>query len=168
MRMTRENSMEIPRLGIGDRVEIGGEKYTIDKMTTAEKLGKLFGIDIQREVPVYWFRESSGKQKGAYVPEKDIVLFFANTDVETQQHELTHVVEFHQEKNPRLIALYERVKAIITEDSFVDGFTSFNFKKNIHEFIADGRTKTIFINALKKEGLYDEFLGETEYLFVHS
>jgi hypothetical protein len=57
------------------------------------------------------------------------------------------------------------VKVDITEDSFEGWAVSFNFQKNIHEFIADGYSKEIFINALKKENLYAEFLDKTEYLF---
>jgi hypothetical protein len=37
--------------------------------------------------------------------------------------------------------------------------------KNIHEFIADGYSKQPFINALKKEWLYEEFLEKTKYIF---
>ena len=52
--------------------------------------------------------------------------------------------------------LYEKVKQTITEDSFIDGVVTNNFRKNIHEFIADALTKSTFRNALKKEGILDE------------
>lgn len=44
--------------------------------------------------------------------------------------------------------------------------TYYPFKKSIHEFIADGRTKPAFIAALKKEGLYDDFVAVSAYLFA--
>jgi hypothetical protein len=42
---------------------------------------------------------------------------------------------------------------------------TFNFKKNIHEFIADGYSKLPFIDALKKEWMYENFMNETKYIF---
>jgi hypothetical protein len=57
------------------------------------------------------------------------------------------------------------VKIDINEDSFENWVVSFNFQKNIHEFIADGYSKEVFINALKKENLYAEFLDKTAYIF---
>jgi hypothetical protein len=43
------------------------------------------------------------------------------------------------------------VKNTISEESFDVNAVTFNFKKNIHEFIADGYSKLPFIDALKKE-----------------
>jgi hypothetical protein len=37
--------------------------------------------------------------------------------------------------------------------------------KDIHEFIADGYSRQPFINALKKEWLYEKFLENTRYIF---
>jgi hypothetical protein len=152
-------------LKVGENITIGDKKHVIERVSAARDLGAEFGLDISDDVPIYWLSDSGSRRKGAFVPEKNIILFFENTDKETQHHELTHVVEFFQEKRPNLLALYKRVKAAISEDSFEGGFISFNFRKNIHEFIADGRTKSAFIDALKKEGLYDDFVNETTYLF---
>lgn len=152
-------------LEVGDSVTIGDREHTIEKVSIAKELGEKFGLFIPDEVPIYWLSGVGNRRKGAYVPEQNIVLFFDNTDEETQHHELTHAVEYHQKPTSELLALYEQVKIIITGDSF-EGFASFNFMKNIHEFIADGRTKEVFIQALKKEGLYDTFVKETDYLFA--
>ncbi len=154
-----------PALRVGDSVQIGESAYEITKVTSATDLGGELGIRIARPVPVYYLNGVSAQSRGAYHPERDIVLVFANTDEETLRHELTHVVEYFQEKTSELLDLYERAKRLITEDSFEEGFASFNFIKNIHEFIADGRTKPALIAALKKEGLYENFLDATEYLF---
>jgi hypothetical protein len=40
------------------------------------------------------------------------------------------------------------------------------FRKNIHEFIADGITKPPLIAALKHEDLYDRFVKESDHLFA--
>ncbi|MEK7632753.1 MAG: hypothetical protein AAB473_03105 [Patescibacteria group bacterium] len=155
-----------PWLAIGDSIRINEKAYEIIRVVSASDFGKEYGIHIARSIPVYYVNGVSAQSRGAYQPEHDIVLVFTNTDEETLRHELTHVVEYHQEKIPELLEFYERAKRRITEDSFEEGFTSFNFMKDIHEFIADGRTKPALIAALKKEGLYDEFMRVTEYLFV--
>lgn len=152
-------------LEVGDTVTIGNREHRIERVTLAKDLGKKFDLVVSGDIPIYWLSNVGERRKGAYVPEQNIVLFFDNTDEETQNHELTHAVEYHQKPTPELLALYERVRTTITEDSF-EGFASFNFMKNIHEFIADGRTKGVFIQALKKEGLHDEFVRETAYLFA--
>jgi hypothetical protein len=64
-----------------------------------------------------------------------------------------------------LCEFYELVKNKISEKSFDGNTVSFNFRKNIHEFIADGYSKDSFINALKKEQLYEKFLQKTKYIF---
>ncbi|MBU0613884.1 hypothetical protein KJ766_01195 [Patescibacteria group bacterium] len=161
----KNKGRNISFLEIGDTISIEDREHKIERVSLANELGEKFGLAISRDVPIYWLSNSGGRAKGAYVPSKNIVLFFENTDEETQNHELTHAVEYHQEPTLELLTLYDRVKNLITEDSFEGGFVSLNFKKNIHEFIADGRTKKTFIQALKKEGLYDEFTQATAYLF---
>jgi hypothetical protein len=152
-------------LEAGDSITIGESEHKIERVSLAKELGKQFGLDIADNVPIYWLSNSGGRAKGAYIPSENTILFFDNTDEETQHHELTHAVEYHQIATPELLALYNRVRTTITEDSFEDGCASFNFMKNIHEFIADGRTKTVFIQALKNEGLFADFTKVTTYLF---
>ena len=153
-------------LGVGETITIGKKEYQIERVSLAKDLGEKFDLVIPDDVIIYWLLNSGVERKGAYIPEKNIILFFENTDEETQHHELTHAVEYHQEATPELLALYDLVKSTITDNSFENDFISFNFMKNIHEFIADGRTKQAFIEALKKEGLYDEFVKQTAYLFA--
>lgn len=92
---------------------------------------------------------------------------FENVDDLTLKHELIHSIEFKQEVTEALYALYEEAKQTINESSFSNsnGFVTFNFTKNIHEFIADGYSKEPFIQAMKNENLYDKFLETTKYLF---
>ncbi len=152
-------------LRVGDKITIAEKEHVIERVSFAAELGKEFGLRLPEHIPIYWLSNVGSRQRGAFVPEKQIVLFFANTDRETQEHELTHVLEYDREKSVGLAVLYERVIATINDDSFEGSFSSYNFRKNIHEFIADGRTKPAFIAALKKEGLYDAFVQETAYLF---
>jgi len=153
-------------LHVGDSITIGERSYEIITIRSASDVGRGFGLTIRRSVPVYYLDGISIQSKGAYHPEQDIVLVFTNTDDDTLHHELTHVVEYHQEASSELLELYERVKRVVTEDSFEGEFVSWNFRKHIHEFIADGRTKPAFIAALKKERLYEDFVRVTAYLFV--
>lgn len=153
-------------LNIGDKYRIGDKDFIISKVNSAAQLGLQFGLNIKREVPVYYFDEDAPGAQGSYHIPEDAVLIFRNaTDPSTLEHELTHVIEYKQKATPELVALYQRAKELITEASFSGDFYTFNFMKNIHEFIADGRTQSAFIDALKKEGLYEEFTKETSYLF---
>lgn len=149
----------------GETIYIEQEKeYVIKKVDSARDVGKQFGLIIKRNVPIYYLDGVSNRQ-AAYYPEASIILMFNNSHELSLKHELIHVVENSQEKKPSLVAFYEKVKQIITENSFTGGFVTFNFNKNISEFIADGYSKEPFIEALKKEDLYENFLKETAYLF---
>ena len=92
--------------------------------------------------------------KGGYDTVNNIIILSKDSDKETIYHELIHSVEYNLDKS-ELNPLYEKVKDSITEDSF-NGFVSWNFKKNISEFVADALSKKAFRNALKKEGLLEE------------
>ncbi len=155
----------VPRLVAGESITIDEKKFEITKVVLADALGRELGVRISRQIPVYYLNGVSAKSRGAYHPETDCVLAFMNTDDETLRHELTHAVEYLQEQTPELLEVYRRAREQITEDSFEGGFVSFNFMKDIHEFIADGMTKPAMIAALKKEGLYEDFIRATEYLF---
>lgn len=149
----------------GQVIHIENEKdFVIKDVVSAVSAGEKLGLKIKRNIPIYYLDGISNRQ-AAYHPETDVVLMFNNSHEVSLKHELIHVVENSQEKTASLVAFYERVKQTITESSFTGGFFTFNFNKNISEFIADGYSKEPFIEALKKEGLYEEFLRETAYLF---
>ena len=149
----------------GENIVIGEQKFVVEKVSDGRKLAEEFGLTLSRYVPVYYLDGISPRREGAYHPKLDCILVFKNTEKDILKHEIIHAIEFPQEKSPGLLSLYERAKAIINEDSFSGNLVSFNFRKNISEFIADGYTKSALIDALKKEGLYEEFLKETAYLF---
>jgi hypothetical protein len=152
-------------LSEGESMKINDTGFRILEVRPASDVAEEFGLSIRRQVPVYYLEGVSPGREGAYHPELDCILIFANAREDTLRHELIHAIEFPQEKRPGLLALYERARRLLSEDSFTEGGTSFNFRKNISEFIADGYTKDIFMQALKKEDPYEDFLRETAYLF---
>ncbi|MBX4187222.1 MAG: hypothetical protein KW802_03145 [Candidatus Doudnabacteria bacterium] len=161
-----EGEIQQSQFKAGDKVRIGDKEFEIESVETAAELGEKYGLKINRDIPVYHVKGTSPGRQGAYHPETDSVWLFENmTDEDTIKHELVHVVEYNKEKSPELIKFYERAKSKISEDSFESNLVTFNFNKNIHEFIADGHAKKAFIEALKKEGLYEEFLQLTGDLF---
>jgi hypothetical protein len=90
---------------------------------------------------------------------------FDNADKITLKHEIIHSLELNKPIPDELNEFYESAKNIISENSFNGGMVSFNFTNSIHEFIADGYSKEPFINALRNEKLYKEFLEKTKYIF---
>ena len=138
--------------------------YRITKKSNSKKEGERLWLKIKNAVPIYyldWF----STRKWAFHIYENYILMFSNADDETLKHEIIHSIAYKIVPPEELEDFYSIVKNRITEDSFEDWVVSFNFAKNIHEFIADGYSKTIFINALKKENLYEEFLEKTSYLF---
>lgn len=162
-----ETPLELDRnLQPGEILRIGDTEYSIERVEDGAKLAATFSLVINRHVPVYYLDGySSFGAQGGYHPEADLVVIFKNmTDETTLEHELVHAVEYHTEPTEGLLALYEKAKQKITEESFAEsGFFDFNFMKNIHEFLASGRTSLAPI--LKKEGLYEDFVRETAYIF---
>jgi hypothetical protein len=155
-------------LSVGDPVTFTGEKreYIVEKVEMASEVGKRFNLHIPRQIPVYFLKGMRPGSQGAYHPESDSIFIFENnTDEDTLEHELVHAIEWAKEKTPDLLALFEKVKSTISESSFPGEWFDFRFKKNVHEFIVAGSTSKVFIEALQKEGLYDDFIRETRYIF---
>ena len=143
---------------------IDWENYKVIWRSNSKIEGEKLWVNVKNPVPIYYL-EWAWIRKGWYNINEDYILMFSNADDETLKHEIIHSIEYKQKPTKELEEFYEMVKVDITEDSFEGWAVSFNFQKNIHEFIADGYSKGIFINALKKENLYAEFLDKTEYLF---
>jgi hypothetical protein len=163
-----EDAPERKVLSVGDPVTFTGEKeeYMVEKVEMASEVGKQFGLNITRAIPVYYLKGMRAGSQGAYHPESDSIFMFENnTDEDTLEHELVHAIEWAKEKTPDLLALFEKAKSTISESSFTGEWFDFRFNKNIHEFIAAGKTSKAFIVALQKEGLYDDFIRETRYIF---
>ena len=130
----------------GDIINIGDSNFTVSRV---EKYSNY-------NVPIVYVKEPLQIRKGGFSPSLNVIILSEiNTDEETIKHELVHSKEYNADTSS-LNNIYEKVKQIITEDSFIDGVVTNNFRKNIHEFIADALTKSVFRNALKKEGILDE------------
>ena len=144
--------------------QIDEVEYRVIQRSNSKIEGEKFWFKVKNPVPIYyldWF----WIRKWSYNKKEDYILLFANADEETSKHEIVHSIKYKQEPSKELKDLYSIVLEKITEDSFDNWTASFNFRKNIHEFIADGYSKKVFIEALKKENLYEEFLEKTAYLF---
>lgn len=140
-------------------------KYNVKSISGSRDVAKKLWLEIKCNVPIYYIEGSWWLRKWAYDSKRNIIFIFDNADSETLRHEIIHSLEFNKAIPDELNKFYELVKNMVTEKSF-DGWTvTFNFRKNIHEFIADGYSKLPFINALKKEWMYEEFVNKTKYIF---
>ena len=140
-------------------------EYKVKWISDSVKEGKKLWLDIKIPVTIYFLNWYGWLRKWAYRTEKNVIFMFDNADEITLKHEIIHSLEFNKPIPDELNEFYELVKSRISEDSFDGGMVSFNFNKNIHEFIADGYSKESFINALRNEKLYEEFLEKTKYIF---
>lgn len=147
-------------------IKIDDKNFMILRKSDSKTEGERLDIKIVDNIPILFLKWRS-QNLWWYHPTLNIIIMYENSDDETLRHELIHSIEFKKEKTEELCSFYEKVKESINEDSFSDsnGFVTFNFTKNIHEFIADWYSKEPFIMAMKKEKLYDKFLEETKYLF---
>lgn len=140
-------------------------KYKTKKIWNSVEEGKKLWLNIKTPVTICYLDWNWWLIQWAYYDKKNIIFMFDNADRITLKHEIIHSLEFNKPVPDELYEFYEIVKNSVTEESFDGGMVSFNFMKNIHEFIADGYSKKPFISALKKEWLYEEFLEKTKYIF---
>lgn len=148
-----------------DLLHIEWITHRIKEKSDSKKEGQKLWLEIKSPIPIYFFEWTWWLRQWCYVKKLNMIFMFDNADDITLKHEIIHSLEINKDIPGELCEFYEKVKSTITEDSFVDSFVSFNFCKDIHEFIADGYSKQPFINALKKENLYDEFIEKTKYIF---
>ena len=140
-------------------------RYNVKSISGSRDVAKELWLQIKNNVPIYYIEGSWWLRKWAYDSKRNIIFIFDNADEITLKHEIIHSLEFNKAIPDELNKFYELVKNMVTEKSF-DGWTvTFNFRKNIHEFIADGYSKLPFINALKKEWMHEEFVNKTKYIF---
>lgn len=155
----------VRNLNQGDVFHINGVDHVVEKIESGTELAEQFDLRIDRDIPVFHLK-GFGRAQGGYHPEADIIVMFENnTDPGTLEHELVHAVEYKFDPTPALLELFEKAKELIDEDAIrtENGSVNWNFTKNIHEFIAEGKTK--LVPALKDKELYDDFVRETAYIF---
>ena len=162
-RSSESNLESVRHLKEGEQLSIAGVEHTIEKVEDAAEVAAKFNLKLDRDIPIYYLKGMSASAQGGYHPKADIIVVFENnTDPTTLEHELVHAVEYKFEPTPALLALFEKAKEVIEEGDF-ENLVNFNFTRNIHEFIAEGKTKLAPI--LKKKGLYEDFERETAYIF---
>lgn len=140
-------------------------RYNVKNISCSRDVAKRLWLQITNNVPIYYIEGSWWLRKWAYDSKRNIIFMFDNADEITLKHEIIHSLEFNKTIPNELDEFYELVKIRITEESFDGWAVTFNFRKNIHEFIADGHSKEPFINALKKEWMYEDFINKTKYIF---
>lgn len=140
-------------------------EYKTKRIWNSVEEGKKLWLNIKIPVTIYFLDWHWWSRQWAYRTGKNVIFIFDNADKITLKHEIIHSLELNKPIPDELNEFYEFVKSRISEDSFDGGMVSFNFNKNIHEFIADGYSKEPFINALRNEKLYEEFLEKTKYIF---
>ena len=163
---TKENTWLTP--GGFVSFEEGGilKRVEILSVLSAQDLAITFGINLQRNIPVYVLKAPLGRSNGAYSLEHDAVFFYPHTTEIVKKHELVHAVERPQMPTEDLKSFFTTVKAMYLEGLEMDGGVLNNFVRDIHEFIAEGYTNPVVNNELTEKGLYDQFLKCTEYLEV--
>jgi len=140
-------------------------RYNVKDVWSSKVVAKELWLQIKNDIPIYYIEGTWWLRKWSYDSKRNIIFIFDNADETTLRHEIIHSLEFNKPIPNELYKFYELIKNTISEESFDGNAVSFNFKKNIHEFIADWYSKQLFINALKKEWIYDNFLERTRYIF---
>lgn len=147
-------------------------EIAVVKIENARIVAASLGLNLERDVPVYHldktplFKKRRTHALGAYVDRWDAIFFYPVTDEVTKRHEIVHAIEYRQQVTVELQNFFDRIKALYPEGMEINGNTTFNFAKNIHEFLADGYTSKVVTETLKVACLYDEFLAVTAYLNV--
>ncbi len=147
-------------------------EIAVVKIENAREIASSLGFLLERDVPIYHldktpiFKKIRSHGLGSYVDSLDAILFYPVTDEVTKRHEIVHAIEYRQEITRELQNFFDRIKKLYPEGMEINGSTTFNFAKNIHEFLADGYTSKVVIEILKKAGLYGEFLTVTAYLNI--
>ena len=159
-------------------LKINGEIIPINKREEAvvflenSQFLNVLKIDpsVLRDVPVLFVDQRFKTSRGGYSPDHHIILMPVNTghnSVEEKriiEHEIMHAllvrfINSHDISKIDFQEMYDHLKEVVTEDDMtLNGLTSFNFIKNIHEFIADAITLPNMIQALKNHGLYEKVL----------
>jgi hypothetical protein len=157
---------------VGDTIAIFSPKgerlsLTILKVGSSLQEADRLGIAVPSDIPIYYLDKDLPFMDAGIGHGGDHIVMFPISDDYDLRHELIHSVELSHTPTQELLDLYEKVKQVVQEGSFceADGET-YNFLKDIHEFIVDGYNHAWFISALKREGLYDQFLRATEYMKI--
>ena len=157
---------------VGDNIEFQGDSedatqsIEIIGVCNARVLARGYGLNLTRDIPVYQLKRNPHNARGSYSFENDFILFYPNTNEKVRKHEIVHAIEMSQVVSSELEDFFRRVIDLFPEGIEFNGAGIFNFKKNVHELVADGYTEQSVIQAFKEKDIYTEFLSTTKYLHV--
>jgi hypothetical protein len=138
-------------------------EHTVLNISDTSRIAQILGLDysILNPIPVLILSGDALQHQAAYHPELNVILIYNDTIPRVVHHELIHSLEYHKPIPDELVQLYNTIKQALPDTQNIQP----NFRKDIHEFIADAYSKPGLINTLTEHGLYDEFLRLTKYIF---
>jgi hypothetical protein len=138
-------------------------EYEIINILDSQKAINAIGINynIKKPVDILILDKGMVWNLAAYHPELNVIFADNNTSPDVMHHEIIHSLEMTKPVSDELKAFYNKVLEILPDESNLNP----NYRKDIHEFIADAYSKKGFVETLKVKDLYDEFLNLTKYIF---
>lgn len=131
----------------------------IDSQKVITVLG--YNYEIKCPIPILILDKKIPGNLAAYHPELNVIFAYNDTSPEVMHHEIIHSLEMTKQIPEQLNIFYKKVLEVLPDNSNLQP----NFRKNIHEFVADAYSKNGLIETLKNKGLYDEFINLTRYIF---
>lgn len=138
-------------------------EHEIVNVLDSSKVASIIGLNykIKNPTPVLILDKKRIKGAASYSLESKVIFAYDNTSPEAMHHEIIHSLEMPKSIPQPLQSFYKKVLDEIPDNSNLNP----NFRKDIHEFIADAYSQPGFIQNLKNRGLYQEFEQLTSYIF---
>lgn len=148
---------------ISIETESGIQENKIINILDSKKACTVLGLkyNIKSPVPILILEKHIGDGSAHYHPGLKVILAYDDTQPKVMHHEIIHSLEMQKPMNSEIRNFYEKVLEEIPDTNNIQP----NFRKNIHEFIADAYTKEGLIENLKQKGLYEEFKKLSSYIF---
>jgi hypothetical protein len=153
---------------IGQKVNLENSKgvateYEIVNILDSRKAVDALGLNYEIKNPVRILILDKGMawNLAAYHPELNVIFADNHTPPEVMHHEIIHSLEMTKTIPDDLKDFYAKVLEVLPDTSNLHP----NFRKNIHEFVADAYSKEGLIETLRSKGLYEEFERLTKYIF---
>jgi len=162
----KENKKDTYNIGqkvVIENKDSSNTEYEIVNILDSQKVVTQLDFDyvIKNPVVVLILDKQLRGALAGYHQDLNIILANNETSPEIMLHEIVHSIEMTKPISSELQSFYEKVLEILPDNSNLQP----NFRKNIHEFVADAYSKKGFIETLKNKGLYDEFKELTKYIF---
>ncbi len=141
----------------------GTEERKVLNIIDSGKIASILNLKhtIKLPIPVLILDKPIAGGAAHYHPELQVIFAYNDTKPEIMHHEIIHSLEMSKPLKPELLAFYEKILERMPDTTNI----SPNFRKNIHEFIADAYSKEGLIKTMRQEGLYEEFEELSSYIF---